>query len=249
MEPTLYPGDYIVVRKNEMPKRFDIAVFSQPFNTKDFFVKRTIGLPGETVKIFDDTLTIDSKIVEQQFNRFNYYTLDSQNLGSQALTDSSFNIANQKRLTVLEAQTKFEADSNVYLLLDLRVKGLYPSRFRQFGWKVGRYGPIKLPKIGDCDSLTINNLAMYRKLLLKFEDITPTFKDNKMFVKDSMISKYKFKKNYYFMMGDNRYESTDCRYFGPIPNDRVVGVAKYVLWSFDSENNTFNFKRIFKKLK
>lgn len=101
------------------------------------------------------------------------------------------------------------------------------------GWNEDNYGPLVVPKKGDLIKVTSENFEAWKMFITK-EGHTPRLtSDNKVFVDEKPITEYKVEKNYYFMMGDNRNNSLDSRFWGFMPEENIVGEAIIIYWSWD----------------
>lgn len=108
------------------------------------------------------------------------------------------------------------------------------SPLPQPGWNKDNYGPITVPKKGQTVTLTPQNIPMYWKILLRYEhNPNVSMQGNQVLIDGKPVSTYTFKQNYYFMMGDNRHNSLDSRYWGFVPEDHVVGKAVLIWMSVD----------------
>ncbi|RTQ49992.1 signal peptidase I [Hymenobacter gummosus] len=102
------------------------------------------------------------------------------------------------------------------------------------GWNKDNYGPISVPKQGETVTLTRQNIPMYWKIILRYEhNENVTMQGDQVVINGQPITTYTFKQNYYFMMGDNRHNSLDSRYWGFVPEDHVVGKAVLIWMSVD----------------
>ena len=115
-------------------------------------------------------------------------------------------------------------------------------------WNVDNYGAIYLPKEGATIALTQDNISIYQRCIVEFEGNKLDMRDGKFFINDKETTTYTFKQGYYWMMGDNRHNSADSRFWGFVPEDHIVGKAVFIWMSWDSEGSFFSkirWKRLF----
>jgi signal peptidase I len=97
------------------------------------------------------------------------------------------------------------------------------------------------------------NLALYKSVITTFDlNKDAVYKDGKIYLDGKAITEYTFNQDYYFMMGDNRYESDESRFWGFVPADHIVGKAVFIWMSLDAEGNLFNkirWSRLFSLIK
>ena len=106
---------------------------------------------------------------------------------------------------------------------------------KNYPWNVDNFGPITIPKKGVTIDLTIDNLPMYERIIDLYEENELEVKDSVIYINGDVAGKYTFKMNYYWMMGDNRHNSADSRYWGFVPEDHVVGKAVFIWLSLDKD--------------
>lgn len=121
--------------------------------------------------------------------------------------------------------------------------GIFP---KYSGWNEDNYGPIAVPKKGEVIKLDKNNFYTYEMLINReLGKLTAQLRDDKVFIDGKQVDSYTIKQNYYFMMGDNRNNSADSRYWGFVGRDKILGTPFLVFWSWDSN---IPFSEFFKLL-
>lgn len=110
---------------------------------------------------------------------------------------------------------------------------------REDGWTRDDYGPLCIPKQGVTVELNMYNLPLYEKIIRNYELNDLRVDGGEIFINGKKCDQYTFKMDYYWMMGDNRHNSADSRYWGFVPMDHIVGKPVYILLSFDEDKSFF----------
>ncbi len=260
--------------------RQDPGIVHRPVDKRDNYIKRCVGIPGDTIKIVDRVLyhgNNENPLNENaQFNyRFrvktpfneeklkekfdiNYITNQvGQNVGYQysrdgyvtlTLTAKAYN-AISKYPNVVSAEV-MNKEKGYYgnqvarsAMHSLKYFPIFPNH-PTFDWTEDNFGPLYLPKKGDRVELTERNFILYRRAIEVYEENDVQQKDGKIFINGEEATHYTFKMGYYWMMGDNRHNSADCRMWGYVPEDHVVGKAGLIWMSKDPQSG-FRWDRIF----
>jgi signal peptidase I len=129
---------------------------------------------------------------------------------------------------------------------------IYPDANR-FPWSGDSFGPLIIPKEGMTIAINDSTLTTYGKMIVRYDHNKDVkIEGVKLFIEGKEVTEYTFKQNYYFMMGDNRHNSLDSRYWGFVPEDHIVGKAFFIWLSIDRDGSFLNkirWNRFFKLIK
>ena len=118
-----------------------------------------------------------------------------------------------------------------------------------YKWTRDNFGPLYIPKKGDTVELTLENLPLYRRIISVYEAHQLEVSGKEIFIDGNPANTYTFEMDYYFMMGDNRHNSLDSRYWGFVPEDHIVGKPKFIWFSTDKNRSfpqSIRWNRLFK---
>jgi signal peptidase I len=120
---------------------------------------------------------------------------------------------------------------------------VFPHDPVHYPWNRDNFGPLLIPKEGMAIELTANNISLYERAIRVYEDNKLEVKNGVVYINDQPATSYTFKQNYYWMMGDNRHNSLDSRYWGFVPEDHIVGKPVFV-WMSRGEHTGFRSDRM-----
>ena len=115
----------------------------------------------------------------------------------------------------------------------------------QYDWTVDNLGPFVIPAAGATVELTTKTLPLYRRIIKNYEGNDLKVDGSTIYINGEEATSYTFKMDYYWMMGDNRHNSQDSRYWGFVPEDHIVGKAVFVWMSWDAQQGGIRWDRLF----
>ena len=289
----------------------------KPIDKKSNYVKRAIGIPGDTLEIRDGLIYLNgkentlpdrakplftyliksdkgvssSKLINLQVDGFirkfiirnlstdtyaeiSKYILNISNTGENEYliytTDKGVPvdlvrklgldireiIDNEKELSLtyidaikIENSNQFDT---IYRLIEKEspLNSIFFPNNKRFNWNNDQFGPIYIPKAGDKIDLNINTLPLYKKIIIDYEYNDLRVVEEDILINGKIENEYIFKQDYYWMMGDNRYNSEDSRVWGFVPYNHVLGKPVFIWMSIEGlfngiENWKFRWDRVF----
>lgn len=246
-------------------ERGDAVVFNYPVedkavDRKTHYIKRVVGLPGETVRVKDKEVLIDGVPQSMLAGMQQYwyvYKKDQRVRLSEArmlalgveevapTTDLSIEriLATEK---AVEEVRKLRYVERVEPAIAPANAGYSPLMYPpNRGFTPDNYGPVTIPKQGETITLTADNWLIYETVIKRYEGHTVRRLGEDAFEIDGQpVTTYTFEQDYYFVMGDNRDNSEDSRFWGFVPFDHVVGKAVLIYFSWDQNGSPFLFGQI-----
>ena len=225
-------------------RRYNIIV--RPLDKCEYYIKRCIGLPGDDIEIIDKQVYVNG---EKAFNPPGIQYVYTVTVKKNAFTIKSFHrffdklniteIWPEKNgfiipLTSKNAQILKKDKRFISVEVDLKPKGkvnpdIFPHDPRHFKWNRDNFGPLHIPKAGETVKLSPENIALYRRIINAYENNTLVEKNGKYIINGKVTDQYTFRQDYYWVIGDNRDNSSDSRYWGFVPFDHIAGKAEYIV--------------------
>lgn len=209
--------------------RYTIA--TRPVDKTDNYIKRCIGIPGDKVEVRNAIVYVNGQQAPIfPHSKLLYYVRSRNVISDDYLDENSIEVAAhpdaQQYLMFLENDQvdmvkKLQGVDSI-MLFQQYAPGqpeaeVFPHDVSHFKWNRDNYGPILIPKEGMTVQLSPENIALYRRVIRNYEGNKLEEKAGKIYINGKESTSYTFKMDYYWMMGDNRHNSLDSRYWGFVP--------------------------------
>jgi len=227
----------------------------KPIDKKSNYVKRCVGIAGDTLSVVDGYVYINGKktILPDRAKPQYDYTVDTegQQLSSRTI-NSRYHSREWGRYQNGTYRLNLDAENARRLSKNPLVKSMtrevFPKDFyedvfphnKNLVWNRDQFGPMYIPKKGRTVAINLDNLPFYNKIIGEYEKNTLEVRGSNIYINGKIETKYTFKQNYYWMMGDNRDHSEDSRYWGFVPFDHVVGKPVFIWMSWDTNGKGIN---------
>ena len=243
----------------------DIQYPERPVDKKENYIKRCVGLPGDVLEIKESELYVNGEPQQKKDGmrtQFSYHVktdrtgLNPKILLKHDITEGGLVSGNgdyilhlnEDNLPIVENFANVKSVKRMIEPKGKRDPQVFPHS-EDYSWNIDNYGPLTVPAKGSSVAINTSNLPIYERIIEVYEQNSLEVKGDEIYINGELTTNYTFQMDYYWMMGDNRHNSLDSRFWGFVPEDHVVGKALFIWMSWDKNNGEVRWNRLFSGIK
>lgn len=257
---TLPYGVYEEYARKQIAEKYDVE--TRPVDRRDNYIKRCVAIAGETFEVIANNVYVNGEKQKEFEGIQRWYSVKTNGTPINPRSLEPFGIGrdeadvrnnpNYTFPTTRENAEKIRALPGIVSVeaVELYTKGRYDRDIfphdERYPWNLEYFGPLTVPAKGMTVDINEKTLPLYKRIIEAYEGNEMELKGGQIYINGEVASSYTFQMDYYFMMGDNRHNSADSRFWGFVPEDHVIGKPRLIWLSVDKEYGKIRWKRMFR---
>jgi signal peptidase I len=256
-------GVYEAYVREQIAEKYDVE--TRPVDRRDNYIKRCVAIAGETLEVINNEVYVNGekqKVFEgiQSWYRVttNGTPINPRSLEPFGVGRSDADVRNNPNYTFPLTGGNAERIRSLPGIVSVEpisryTEGQYDRDIfphdERYPWNLEFFGPLTIPNKGATVDINMKTLPLYRRIIEAYEGNELELENGQIYINGEPAESYTFRMDYYFMMGDNRHNSADSRYWGFVPEDHVIGKPRLIWLSVDKEYGGIRWNRMFRIVK
>lgn len=246
--------------RTQIAEKFDVE--TRPVDRRDNYIKRCVAIAGETLEVIDNVVYVNGEKQKEFEGIQRWYSvktngtpINPRSLEPYGISRDLADVRNNPNYTFPINSKIAEQISALPGIVSVETVNLYTEgqyvrsifpHTETYPWNLEFFGPLTIPKEGTSVEITTTNLPIYRRIIEAYEQNDLEVKGETIYINGEPATSYTFQMDYFFMMGDNRHNSADSRFWGFVPEDHIIGKPRLIWLSMDKEYGKIRWNRMFR---